>query len=496
MEEEQLINDDDRLQAPLLPNDESNNRFYQNESSSIADGTPARYVIAIWAFLGFLCLYAVRVNLSVAIVAMVKPSNTKNNTIDVCPPMDTSNSTSDIPISQGEFDWSPKSQGIVLASFFYGYILTQIIGGQLAERFGAKWIFGGSILFAGILTLLTPFAARLHVGALIAIRILIGAFEAPAFPSATALWGRWIPPLERSIIPPIASTGKEIGIVITTIVASQLCASTFLGGWPSAFYIFGILCCIWFVGWIFYGYNSPTEHPRIAYSEKLYLLRTIPKQKKSATPWFQILTNVPLYAIAVQHVCTNFVFYILLTTLPTYFSTILRFNLKQNGTMFAIPYIFHLIITIIAGQLADRIRAKGILSTTATRRWQTIIGAVGTSVFLVLVGFVGCNHILAVLCISLSVGFIGFQASGSLISHLDIASNYAGTLMGITNMLAAIPGFVGPTIVGWITDENQTLSAWRSIFNMSAGVCLFGCLIYCILFDGEEQSWNRDDLDE
>lgn len=49
--------------------------------------------------------------------------------------------------------------------------------GQLAERFGAKWIFGGSILFAGILTLLTPFAARLHVGALIAIRILIGAFE-------------------------------------------------------------------------------------------------------------------------------------------------------------------------------------------------------------------------------------------------------------------------------------------------------------------------------
>lgn len=36
MEEEQLINDDDRLQAPLLPNDESNNRFYQNESSSIA----------------------------------------------------------------------------------------------------------------------------------------------------------------------------------------------------------------------------------------------------------------------------------------------------------------------------------------------------------------------------------------------------------------------------------------------------------------------------
>ncbi len=81
--------------------------------------------------------------------------------------------------------------------------------------------------------------------------------KAPAFPSASALWGRWIPPLERSIIPPIASSGemklydktliiyicfnlgKEIGIVITTIIVSQLCSSTFLGGWPSAFYVFG-----------------------------------------------------------------------------------------------------------------------------------------------------------------------------------------------------------------------------------------------------------------
>jgi hypothetical protein len=47
----------------------------------------------------------------------------------------------------------------------------------LAERFGAKWIFGGSIFIAGVLTLLTPLAARLHVGFLIAIRVLIGAFE-------------------------------------------------------------------------------------------------------------------------------------------------------------------------------------------------------------------------------------------------------------------------------------------------------------------------------
>ena len=141
--------------------------------------------------------------------------------------------------------------------------------------------------------------------------------------------------------------------------------------------------------------------------------------------------------------------------------------------MFAIPYVCNLVFTIISGHTADRIRAKGLLSTTATRRWQTIIGrinktieidlkcssgACGTSIFLVLVGVIGCNHILAVVFISLSVAFIGFQASGSLISHLDIASNYAGTLVGITNMLAAIPGFVGPMFVGWMTNNNVSKS--------------------------------------
>ena len=91
--------------------------------------------------------------------------------------------------------------------------------------------------------------------------------------------------------------GKEIGIVLTTPLVSQLCASTFLGGWPSAFYLSGkylvsslpqqsnvahagLVSCLWFIGWSLFAYNSPSEHPRITYAEKLYLLRSVPKPKK------------------------------------------------------------------------------------------------------------------------------------------------------------------------------------------------------------------------
>ncbi|CAF1302986.1 unnamed protein product [Adineta steineri] len=453
----------------------------------------ARHIVATWTFFGFLCLYMLRVNLSVAIVAMTTPQSATNQSVEACPSPNDSSST---PAKHGDFDWDPRTQGHVLGSFFYGYILSQFIGGILAERFGAKWIFGCGLLGAGLLTLLSPIAAKTHVGLLIATRVLIGVFEGPAFPAAGALWSQWVPPLERSIIPPIAHAGKEVGVVVTTPLAGILCASAFLGGWPSSFYVFGVITCIWFIFWCFFAYNSPSQHPRCSKKERDYITAVLPKPKKLKTPWLAIATSIPFWSIAIASTCVQFVYYVLLTSLPTYFATILRFNLQKNGFMFAIPYVFMMIVIVTSGQLADHLRARKIMSTTAVRKLQTIIGGVGSSLFLVLIGYVGCSKVAAMFCITLAVAFIGFHSSGCQISHLDIASNYAGTLVGITNTLASIPGFVGPAMVGAITNNNQTLHAWQTIFNLSAGIGLFGCIVYCIFFDGNEQSWNRNDIEE
>ncbi|CAF5038839.1 unnamed protein product [Rotaria sp. Silwood1] len=192
-----------------------------------------------------------------------------------------------------------------------------------------------------------------------------------------------------------------------------------------------------------------------------------------------------------MHVCYTYIYYTLLTSLPTYFATILNFNLQQNGFIFALPYFVQFLTTIIVGQIVDRLRARKTFSITTLRKTQTIIGTVGTCGFLVAIGYMGCNQFRAVLCCILAVGFLGLQTCGAIISHLDIASNYAGTLVGITNTLATIPGFVGPYVVGAITKNNQTIEAWRLIFNISAGIGAFGSLAYCILFNGEEQRWNR-----
>ncbi|CAF1413514.1 unnamed protein product, partial [Didymodactylos carnosus] len=333
-----------------------------------------------------------------------------------------------------------------------------------------KYIFGGSILTTGLLTLLTPIAARTHVILLIVIRVLIGACSGPLYPSAGALWGRWVPPLERSTIPSTAATGANVGIIVSTPLISLLCASSFLGGWPSGFYVFGCLSSIWFAGWYFFGYSSPAVHPRISSEEKLYLMKYSSRLKKHRrTPWKDIIQCVPLYGIATLSICVNYVYYTLLTSLPIYFATILNLDLDQNGFLFAMPYLCQSLVTVCVGHTIQRIRKNTKLTITNIRRVPTIIGWLET----------------------VAQALMGFLSVSALISHLDIAPNYAGTLIGITNTLNAIPGFVGPMMVGAITNDNQTLHAWKMIFNLSAAIGMFGCLVFCLLFRGEEQHWNH-----
>lgn len=78
---------------------------------------------------------------------------------------------------QGEFNWDSNTQGLVLGAFFYGYIITQIPGGWLAEVFGGKKLFGFGVLCTAILTLLTPLAARWNLYVFIALRVIEGIGE-------------------------------------------------------------------------------------------------------------------------------------------------------------------------------------------------------------------------------------------------------------------------------------------------------------------------------
>src|SRR5262249_8138449 len=138
-------------------------------------------VIVLMFVAAFLC-YVDRVNISVAAMAM-----------------------------QERFSWSTTTKGIVLSSFFIGYLLFQIPSGWLANRLGGKRGLGLAVLWWSVCTLLTPAAAQISLSALIATRIAMGSGEGAMFPSAYGLLQQWTTAAERSRAVALLLSGVPLG---------------------------------------------------------------------------------------------------------------------------------------------------------------------------------------------------------------------------------------------------------------------------------------------
>ena len=110
-------------------------------------------------------------------------------------------------------------------------------------------------------------------------------------------------------------------------------------------------------------------------------------------------------------------------------------------------------------------------------------------VLLCSVGFLGCNRILVVCAVILALGGSVLNYSGHAGNHLDLAPLYAGTLMGLTNTLATIPGFLGPQVVGVLTYHQSTRAQWQKVFYIATAIYCFGAAIFVGFGSGKLQDW-------
>lgn len=288
--------------------------------------------------LGFMLNYALRVNLTIAIVAMVTPVVnlvTSNGTavVGAITQALTGNETSTVaPLtnpSDSHFKWDAYEQNIILGSFFWGYILTELPGGRLAELIGGRRVFGHSMLWASALTLVTPFAAMLHYSALITVRVLLGFFLGASWPAIHPMAAVWIKPLDRSKF--MANMmASSLGAAITMPVCGYLISAF---GWASVFYVTGGIGLAWSILWFLVVFETPAAHPRITVEERKEIEEAIggttTKKKPTYVPWKDMLTSGPVWAIILVHGASVFGFFTVVNQLPTYMKYILKFNIKE-----------------------------------------------------------------------------------------------------------------------------------------------------------------------
>ncbi|GAB6019540.1 hypothetical protein CHUAL_001114 [Chamberlinius hualienensis] len=472
----------------------------QTKVKSCIDSIPSRYIFTLLGFFGMMNVYAMRVNLSVAMVAMVNSSAFNRSDVSSECPGDNPNVTIGSSLTEGDFAWDETTQGIILGSFFWGYIVTQLPGGRIAETFSGKWLFGCGVLCTAIFTLLTPLAAKSGTGYLIAARILEGLGEGVTFPAMHVMLSRWCLPYERSKLSTFVYTGCQVGTVLAMPITGLLCDTKF--GWPTVFYVFGCLGIVWFVFWAIFAYDSPMKHPRISADEKnLYIENAayggyVPSTRKEIFPWKQVLSSPAVWAIVVAHFGQNWGFYTLLTEMPTYMKNILHFDVKKNSFFSALPYLGMWIFGLSCSWFADYLRSNGLASTSSVRKVANFVGVVGPAVGLIGITLIGCSEMWNLAFLVLAVTLNGAVYAGFQCNHIDIAPKFAGTLIGISNSVATIPGIAAPYVVGILTENQQTLHQWYIVFYIAAAIYSFVGLFFVLFSSGEEQRWYKYSVDD
>ncbi|XP_069689174.1 putative inorganic phosphate cotransporter isoform X1 [Periplaneta americana] len=468
-----------------------------------------RHIVTFMLFLGMANAYVMRTNMSVAIVAMVNHTALpKDDTVedDEC---DADNNSAswvaemtknhvEKSAETGEYIWDSKLQGWILSSFFYGYVLTQIPFGILAKKYGAKYFLGVGMLINSLFGLLVPLGANGGIEWLIVVRFIQGLGEGPIVPCTHAMLAKWIPPNERSRMGAFVYAGAQFGTVISLPLSGLLAEYGFAGGWPSIFYVFGIVGAVWSVAFLFMVAEDPDSSRTIPEDEKKYITNSLwgaAGVSSPKVPWLSIIKSLPFWAILIAHMGQNYGYETLMTELPSFMKQVLHFNLKDNGFLSALPYLAMWLFSMFISHVADWMISSNRFSHTITRKIVNSIGQFGPAIALIAASYTGCNPPLTVALLTIGVGLNGGIYSGFKVNHLDISPRFAGILMSFTNCLANFAGLLAPMAAGYITDKRPTQAAWRAVFLIASGVYI-GCgLIYVIFSTGRRQAWDNPDND-
>jgi MFS transporter, ACS family, solute carrier family 17 (sodium-dependent inorganic phosphate cotransporter), other len=367
---------------------------------------------------------------------------------------------------QAQLGWNETQKGLVLSSFFIGYILMMLAGATLANRYGGKIVLGVAVAWWSLCTALTPPAALASLPMLVMARIALGLGEAAVFPASFNMIGRWVPPLRRSRAVALLTGSIHLGTVFALPVTGWLVRTY---GWPMPFYVFGAAGLLWVAAW-FAGVSGGSG------------LGPPASAAQTGIPWSRLLRSRAVWAIVVGHFCGNWSLYVLLAWLPTYFKSTFGVTLVNAGMLSAAPWLAAFVMANVAGYLADRMLGAGRSATFVRKLMQTVGLGVCAIFLLQLPGATSVTAGLVLMCCA--TGSLAITLAGFAPNCFDIAPRQAEVVFGVSNTFATLPGIVGIFVTGWLVDRTGSFAA---PFILAAGIAFLGALVYLVLGTGERQ---------
>jgi MFS family permease len=366
-----------------------------------------------------------------------------------------------------DFKLSNTELGIAFSAFGYAYLLLQIWGGWIADRFGArKTLAISGIIWAGS-TILTGLTGGL--ASLFAARLLLGIGEGATFPTATRAMANWTGAGKRGWAQGVTHSFARLGNAIAPpLVVALMAVLT----WRGSFIVLGGVSLVWVVVWTLYFRDDPREHKGVSEEEIAVLpaFRTAAHLRKDPVPWGVLMRR--MLPVIVVYFCYGWTLWLYLNWLPSFFQHGMKLNLK-NSAFFSAGVFF-------AGVIGDT--AGGLISDSILHRTGNVVRArshlvcatmLASLAFLVPVLFL---HDLVPIAVCLSIAFFFLEVSiGPMWAiPMDIAPTFSGTASGLMNTGSALAAIVSPLVFGVVIDKTGN---WTLPFIGSIGLLAFGAVL-------------------
>lgn len=357
-----------------------------------------------------------------------------------------------IPISE-EFGLSPDHQGMIISAFFLAYSMTQLIGGYLVDRFGARRVLSSAVAVWSLGTAVSG-AVSNAVG-LAAARAVTGAGEA-VFPAGgsvaiTEHFEKSQMARAKSVLQSGASVGFAVGsIVITALIAAH--------SWQVMFFVLGCIGLVLSVALFFV--MKPTNELPVA-REKV---EKISEKKRIGA----LLKNSLTWKITLVYFFTNIVFWGLQSWLPSYWVKVKGMSMVQMGAYSMIPPALGFISFLTCGWLLDRFFHQ-------KEKYLICIGSAVSAIFIYLMANEDSIP-LAFAYLSVSNVFlnaISISVFVSIMKHFP--HNTVGTATGLINSLAQLGSFASPMLIGAV------LSATNQNYGIAFSVIVACAVLVCAI---------------
>lgn len=379
-----------------------------------------------------------------------------------------------LSVAQGalhhDFGISTATFGVLSSAFNWTYALLQVPMGAVLDRFGVRAL--GCI--GALLWSLASFGSAFSPGlrSFFASRLLLGIGEAPTFPANAKAVGYWFPRSERSLATAIFDGAAKFGPAVGVLVVGFITISF---GWRASFAVTGVLSFVYFL-FFYLLYRDPHRDPRLSAEEKRVLEQGGAQPDEGTTDSGGASIGYLIRQRKVQGLflgmgAYNYVFYLLLYWLPSYFHSLMD---ERHAILYtSIVWLIATAADVLVGGLLVDSLVKAGREETAVRQSVLIVGMIlGISI-------VGAqytrNPVLAMVWISIAISGLAAAAPvGWSIPSLIAPRNSVGRVGGIMNFGNQISGIVSPIVTGFLAGQNNDFGRAFLVAAIVLGVGICG----------------------